>query len=44
MGNPPFILGYEGAGVIEYVGEDVHCVKVGDSMPGLLMFPMPTLN
>lgn len=30
VGNPPFILGYEGAGVIEYVGEDVHCVKVGD--------------
>jgi NADPH2:quinone reductase len=30
VGNPPFILGYEGAGVIEYVGEDVQNVKVGD--------------
>ncbi|CAH0316056.1 Quinone oxidoreductase 1 [Peribacillus sp. Bi96] len=30
VGEPPFILGYEGAGVIEYVGEDVHHVKVGD--------------
>ncbi|MGE7879712.1 quinone oxidoreductase family protein [Peribacillus muralis] len=30
VGEPPFILGYEGAGVIEYVGEDVQHVKVGD--------------
>lgn len=30
MGDPPFILGYEGAGVIEYAGEDVHHVKAGD--------------
>ncbi|MCK1995198.1 quinone oxidoreductase [Peribacillus muralis] len=30
VGEPPYILGYEGAGVIEYVGEDVHHVKVGD--------------
>lgn len=30
VGNPPYILGYEGAGVIEQVGEDVHHVKVGD--------------
>jgi NADPH2:quinone reductase len=30
VGDPPFILGYEGAGVIEYVGEDVHHVKTGD--------------
>lgn len=27
VGDPPFILGYEGEGVIEYVGEDVHHVK-----------------
>ncbi|PJN89541.1 quinone oxidoreductase family protein [Bacillus sp. mrc49] len=30
VGEPPFILGYEGAGVIEYVGEDVHHLQVGD--------------
>lgn len=30
VGNPPYILGYEGAGVIEHVGEDVDHVKVGD--------------
>ncbi|MEY8755574.1 quinone oxidoreductase [Peribacillus frigoritolerans] len=30
VGDPPFILGYEGAGVIEYAGEDVHHVKAGD--------------
>ncbi|WP_285767477.1 quinone oxidoreductase [Peribacillus sp. SI8-4] len=30
VGEPPFILGYEGAGVVEYVGEDVQHVKVGD--------------
>ena len=29
-GNSPFILGYEGAGIIEYVGEEVLHVKVGD--------------
>lgn len=30
VGEPPFILGYEGAGVIEYVGADVHHLQVGD--------------
>lgn len=29
-GEPPFILGYEGAGIIEAVGQDVSQVKVGD--------------
>jgi threonine dehydrogenase-like Zn-dependent dehydrogenase len=35
VGDPPFILGYEGAGVIEYVGEEQEIVS------GSLMFPMP---
>lgn len=29
-GEPPFILGYEGAGIIEAVGKDVSQVQVGD--------------
>ena len=29
-GNPPYILGYEGAGVVEEVGEEVRNVKVGN--------------
>ncbi|UKS30839.1 quinone oxidoreductase [Paenibacillus sp. HWE-109] len=29
-GNPPFILGYEGAGVVEQAAPDVTQVKVGD--------------
>ncbi|MDQ0198329.1 quinone oxidoreductase family protein [Neobacillus ginsengisoli] len=29
-GEPPYILGYEGAGIVEQVGEDVTNVKVGD--------------
>lgn len=29
-GEPPYILGYEGAGVVEQVGEKVHNVNVGD--------------
>jgi NADPH:quinone reductase len=29
-GEPPYILGYEGAGVIEQVGDKVKTVKVGD--------------
>jgi aryl-alcohol dehydrogenase len=32
MGSPnfPIILGHEGSGIIEKVGEDVHHLKVGD--------------
>ncbi|TCZ80183.1 quinone oxidoreductase [Paenibacillus albiflavus] len=29
-GQPPYILGYEGAGVIEHIGPDVIGLKVGD--------------
>ncbi|MGZ4160186.1 MAG: quinone oxidoreductase family protein [Neobacillus sp.] len=29
-GDPPYILGYEGAGIVEQVGENVTNVKVGD--------------
>jgi len=29
-GQPPYILGYEGAGVIEHIGPDVKGLKVGD--------------
>lgn len=30
VGQPPFILGYEGAGIVEQVGESIQGVKVGD--------------
>ncbi|TFE23543.1 quinone oxidoreductase family protein [Cohnella luojiensis] len=30
VGQPPYILGYEGAGVVEQVGEDVTSIQVGD--------------
>jgi NADPH2:quinone reductase len=29
-GNPPYILGYEGAGIVEQVGAGVTAIKVGD--------------
>jgi NADPH:quinone reductase len=29
-GEPPYILGYEGAGVVEQVAEDVHAITIGD--------------
>jgi len=29
-GQPPFILGYEGAGVVEKVGANIHNIQVGD--------------
>ncbi len=29
-GNPPYILGYEGAGIVEKVGADVTNIKPGD--------------
>jgi NADPH2:quinone reductase len=30
MGQPPYILGYEGAGVVEKVGEGITGIRVGD--------------
>jgi NADPH2:quinone reductase len=30
MGQPPYILGYEGAGVVEQVGEGITGIRVGD--------------
>lgn len=30
VGNPPYILGYEGAGVVEKVGADVTTINPGD--------------
>jgi NADPH:quinone reductase len=30
VGQPPFILGYEGAGIVEQVGESVQGINVGD--------------
>lgn len=29
-GQPPYILGYEGAGIVKRIGDNVHDVKVGD--------------
>ncbi|HEY2421687.1 MAG TPA: quinone oxidoreductase [Neobacillus sp.] len=29
-GNPPYILGYEGAGVVEKTGANVHDIRIGD--------------
>ncbi|RZT22734.1 quinone oxidoreductase family protein [Fictibacillus sp. BK138] len=29
-GQPPYILGYEGAGIVKSIGDNVHDVKVGD--------------
>ncbi|MBY6035856.1 quinone oxidoreductase [Fictibacillus nanhaiensis] len=31
-GKPPYILGYEGAGIVKEVGSDVKGIKVGDHM------------
>ena len=31
-GQPPYILGYEGAGIVEQVGADVHGIHVGDHL------------
>ncbi|TYR78628.1 quinone oxidoreductase [Priestia megaterium] len=31
-GNPPYILGYEGAGVVEQVGANISNIKVGDQI------------
>jgi NADPH:quinone reductase len=32
VGNPPYILGYEGAGIVKSIGNNVTHIKVGDRM------------
>lgn len=31
-GNPPYILGYEGAGIVEQVGADIEGIQIGDRL------------
>jgi len=39
LGDPPFTLGWDVAGVVEQLGPDVTALAVGDVVAGLLAFP-----
>ncbi len=39
LGTPPFVLGWDVAGVVEAVGHGVHTLEVGDEVYGMPWFP-----